>query len=87
MPESETLVVFRILGVLAKARALDHALLLNEIADAAHLGKRHAERYMIVLEQAGAVRAEASPAHPAEYSLTKYGLERLVGASASIPTA
>jgi hypothetical protein len=77
MPESETVVVFRILGVLAKARALDHPLILNEIADAAHLGRRHTERYMTVLEQAGAVRAEASPAHPPEYSLTRYGLERL----------
>jgi DNA-binding IclR family transcriptional regulator len=82
MPESETIVVFRILGVLAKARDLDHALVLDEIADAAHLGRRHAERYMTVLEQAGAVRAEATPAHPPGYSLTRYGLERLVGASA-----
>jgi DNA-binding IclR family transcriptional regulator len=81
MPESETLVVFRILGVLAKARNLDHALVLEEIADAAHLGRQHAERYMTVLERAGAVRAEATTAHPPGYSLTGYGLERLVGAS------
>jgi DNA-binding IclR family transcriptional regulator len=87
MPETETQVVFRILGVLAKARAFDHALVLNEIADAAHLGKGHAERYMTVLEQAGAVRAKATPALPPQYSLTRYGLERLVGASGSIPTA
>jgi DNA-binding IclR family transcriptional regulator len=82
MPESETTVVFRILGVLAKARELDHTLALDEIADAAHLGRRHAEGYMTVLEQAGAVRADTTPAHPAGYILTKYGLERLVGASA-----
>ena len=31
---------------------------------------------------AGAVRAETTPAHPTGYSLTRYGLERLVGASA-----
>ena len=80
MPESETLVVFRILGVLAKARDLDHALALEEIADAAHLGRQHAERYMTVLERAGAVRAEATTAHPPGYSLTGYGLQRLVGA-------
>jgi len=82
MPESETLVVFRILGVLAKARDLDHALVLEEIADAAHLGRRHAESYMTVLEQAGAVRPEASPTRPPGYCLTRYGLERLNGASA-----
>jgi DNA-binding IclR family transcriptional regulator len=80
MPESETLVVFRILGVLAKARDLDHALVIEEIADAAHLGRRHAESYMTVLEQAGAVRPEANPTHPPGYCLTRYGLERLVGA-------
>ena len=80
MPESETVVVFRILGVLAKARDLDHALVLDEIADAAHLGRGHAERYMRVLEQAGAVRAEVTAAHPSGYSLTRYGFERLVGA-------
>jgi DNA-binding IclR family transcriptional regulator len=82
MPESETTIVFRILGVLAKARELDHTLALDEIADAAHLARGHAEGYMTVLEQAGAVRADASPAHPPGYILTKYGLARLVGASA-----
>ena len=82
MPESETVVVFRILGVLAQGRDLD-ALALDEIADAAHLGKRHAERYMTVLEQAGAVRAQANPCRPRAYSLTRYGLGRLVGASAA----
>ena len=82
MPESETTVVFRILGILAKARELEHALALDEIAEAAHLGRRRAVGYMAVLEQAGAVRADATPAHPSGYILTKYGLERLVGASA-----
>ena len=82
MSESETTVVFRILEILARARDLDHALVLDEIAEAAHLGKRHAERYITVLEQAGAVRAEATPARPPGYSLTRYGLGRLVGASA-----
>jgi DNA-binding IclR family transcriptional regulator len=82
MPESETTVVFRILGVLAQARHLNHALVLDEIADAACLGRPNAERYMTVLEKAGAVRAEATPAHPPGYSLTRYGLQRLVGASA-----
>ena len=81
MPESETIVVFRILGALAKARDLDHALVLDEIADAAHLVTRHAERYMTVLEQAGVVRAEASTARLRGYTLTRYGLERLGGAS------
>jgi hypothetical protein len=38
---------------------------------------------MTVLEQAGAVRPEASPTRPPGYCLTRYGLERLVGASAS----
>ena len=82
MPESETLVVFRILEVLAKARDLDHALVLDEIAGAAHLGRRNAESYMTVLEQAGAVRPEASATHPPGYCLTRYGLERLVGSPA-----
>jgi hypothetical protein len=83
MPESETTVVFRILGVLAQARDLDHALVLDEIADAAHLVTRHAEHYMTVLEQAGAVRAEPTHARIRGYTLTRYGLERLVGTPTS----
>jgi DNA-binding IclR family transcriptional regulator len=82
MPESETLVVFRILGVLAKARQLGHALRVTEIADAAHLGRPHAERYMNMLEHARAVRTQVASTHPPEYSLTRYGLERLVGGCA-----
>jgi DNA-binding IclR family transcriptional regulator len=82
MPESETLIVFRILGVLAKARDLGHPLPVEKIADAAHLGRPNAEHYMNVLEHAGAVRAKVTPAQPAEYSLTRYGFERLVRACA-----
>jgi DNA-binding IclR family transcriptional regulator len=82
MPESETLVVFRILGVLAKARDLGHALPVNAIADAAHLGRPNAERYMNMLEHARAVRAKVTPTQPPEYSLTRYGLERLAGGCA-----
>jgi DNA-binding IclR family transcriptional regulator len=81
MPESETSIVFRILGVLANARHLDHALALDEIADATRIGRPHAEHYMTVLEHAGAVRAEANSAHSPGYSLTRYGLQRLVGTS------
>jgi DNA-binding IclR family transcriptional regulator len=79
MPEIETIVVFRILGVLAQARHLDHALVLDEIADAAQLARANAERYMTVLEKAGAVRAEGIPAVHPGYSLTNYGFQRLVG--------
>jgi DNA-binding IscR family transcriptional regulator len=82
MAESETTVVFRTLGVLAQARDLDHALALDEIADATHLVTRHAERYMTELKHAGAVRAEASPTRLRGYTFTRYGLERLVEVSA-----
>jgi DNA-binding IclR family transcriptional regulator len=78
VPESDTVVVFKILGVLAKARELHHALVVDEIANALCLGKPRVERYMTVLQKAGAVRAEAEPSHPPTYSLTRYGLERLV---------
>jgi DNA-binding IclR family transcriptional regulator len=79
MPESETLVVFRILGVLAKARDVGHALPVEEIADAAHLGRPKAEHYMSLLKHARAVRAVVTPTQPRGYSLTRYGLERLIG--------
>jgi DNA-binding IclR family transcriptional regulator len=78
VPQSETTVVFQILGVLAKAGG-HHALVVDEIAEAMHLNKRHVERYMDVLQRAGAVRAEAAPQHSPGYSLTRYGLERLGG--------
>jgi DNA-binding IclR family transcriptional regulator len=77
VPQSETTVVFQILGVLAKAHDVHHALVLDEIADATHLNRRHVERDMDVLQRAGAVRAEAAPPLSPSYSLTRYGLERL----------
>jgi DNA-binding IclR family transcriptional regulator len=80
VPQSETTVVFQILGVLAKARD-HHALVVDEIADAMHLNKHHVERYMEVLQRAGAVRAEATSPRSPCYSLTRYGLKRL-GAAA-----
>jgi DNA-binding IclR family transcriptional regulator len=76
MPESETSVVFRILGVLAAARTPDHALAISEIVDAVHMGERHVERYMAVLQRAGTVRAQAAR-YPTSYTLTDYGLARL----------
>jgi predicted ArsR family transcriptional regulator len=82
VPESETLVVFKILCVLAKARDLDHTLVADEIANELRIGKPRVEHFMIVLQQAGAVRAEAEPSHPPTYSLTRYGLERLAQARA-----
>jgi predicted ArsR family transcriptional regulator len=82
VPESETVVVFKILGVLAKARDVDHPLVADEIADALCLGKRRVEHFMTVLQQVGAVRAEAEPSHPPTYSLTRYGVERFAQACA-----
>lgn len=83
VPQSETTVVFQILGVLARARDVHHALVVDEIADAMHVNRGHVERYMDVLQRAGAVRAEVAPAHSPSYSLTRYGLERLTGAGAA----
>jgi hypothetical protein len=51
---------------------------IEEIADAVHLGKHNAERYMNILEHARAVRAKVTPTQPLTYSLTRYGLGRLV---------
>src|SRR5271167_121718 len=48
----------------------------------AHLGRPIAERYMNMLEYARTVRAEVTPTQPREYSLTRYGLQRLVGGCA-----
>jgi len=87
MPESETLVVFRILDVLAKARDFGRALPVEKIAGAAHLDRSSAERCMNLLKYARAVRAEVTPTRPPEYSLTRYGLERLIGGRAPLPTA
>jgi DNA-binding IclR family transcriptional regulator len=77
MPDSETLVVFRILGILATARDGGRSLPIEQIAEAARLGRPTAARYMNMLELARAVRTKVSPAQPAQYSLTQYGLERL----------
>jgi hypothetical protein len=82
MPESETLVVFRILGVLAKARDVGHALPVETIAHAAQLGRPNAERFMNLLKLAGAVRTEVTPTQAPKYRLTRYGLGRLVGGCA-----
>jgi DNA-binding IclR family transcriptional regulator len=82
MAEDETLVVFRILGVLAKARNLGYALPVDEIANAAHLGRPQAERYVNLLEHAGAIRGEVTSSQRPEYNLTRYGLQRLVGGCA-----
>jgi DNA-binding IscR family transcriptional regulator len=79
MPESETTIVFRVLGVLGKAHDDLHPLVLNEIANAAHLDSDHAQQVITLLELAGAVRTEALPTRPACYCLTRYGRERLVG--------
>ena len=76
MPDSGTVIVFKILGVLAHARHGGHALVLDEIAAALSLGRPRLEQYMAVLQRAGAVRAEAGQL-AAGYSLTRYGLERL----------
>jgi DNA-binding IscR family transcriptional regulator len=77
MPESETSVVFRILAVLAKVHDAEDSLVLNEIANAAHLDTVNAQRVLTVLESAGAVRAETLATRPAGYCLTRYGRERL----------
>jgi DNA-binding IclR family transcriptional regulator len=78
MPDSGTVIVFKILGVLANARHGGHALLVDEIAAALCLGTPRIEQYLTVLQRAGAVRAEASGSSAAAgYSLTRYGLERL----------
>ena len=76
MPDSGTVIVFKILGVLANARNAGHAPALDEIAAALCLGKPRVEQYMAVLQRAGAVRAEAGRSTAAS-SLTRYGLERL----------
>jgi hypothetical protein len=77
MPESETVVVFKILGILSKACAVDHALVLDEIAGEAHLERRQTEHFVRVLEQAGAIRADSAAAIAPGYRLTRYGRERL----------
>ena len=73
MPDSGTVIVFKILGVLA---SVGHPLVLGEIAKAVSLGKPRVEQYMNVLQRAGAVRADAGSSD-ASYTLTRYGMERL----------
>jgi DNA-binding IclR family transcriptional regulator len=77
MPDSGTVIVFKILGVLANARHGGHALFVDEIAAALCLGRPRVEQYLTVLQRAGAVRAEADGAAAASYTLTRYGLERI----------
>jgi DNA-binding IclR family transcriptional regulator len=77
VPESDTAVVFRILGVLGEAREPKQAPVLEEIADTLHLSKLQVEHYMKVLQQVGVVREEAGSRHSSAYSLTSYGLQRL----------
>jgi hypothetical protein len=40
VPESDTAIIFKILGVLGDARDQSQAPVLDEIADTLHLGKR-----------------------------------------------
>ena len=77
MPDSGTVIVFKILGVLANARHGGHAVLVHDIAAALSLDKPRVERYLSMLQRAGAVRAETGLAASAGYSLTPYGLTRL----------
>lgn len=66
--------------MLAQARDVDRAPVLDEIANRLHLGKSKVERYMTVLQRAGAVRVQPRQPDSQVYSLTRYGLERLAGA-------
>ena len=77
MPDSGTVIVFKILGVLANARHGGHALHVDEIATALSLGRPRVEQYMVMLQRAGAVRADAEHTAAASYSLTRYGMARL----------
>jgi DNA-binding IscR family transcriptional regulator len=79
MTDCGTVIVFRILGMLAQARSVGHVLVLDDIANALSLGREPVEQYLAVLQQAGAVRAESGASHAAHYSLTRYGLERVGG--------
>lgn len=77
MPESETLVIFRILGFVARAGVFGRTIPIEQIAEAAHLSRPKAVRYMTLLEHARAVRPNPAPTHSPEYRITAYGLERL----------
>jgi DNA-binding IclR family transcriptional regulator len=85
MPESDTMQVFKILTVLARAGAHDHAVPLDQIAQAARMKDPQAQCYLTVLHNVGVVRAEDSSLHTPQYRLTHYGLERLEVARAGDP--
>jgi hypothetical protein len=77
MPESETLVIFRILGFVASAGVFGRTLPIEQIAEAAHLTIPTAACYMTLLEHARAVQVNPDPTPSPEYGLTAYGFERL----------
>lgn len=77
MPESETVIIFRILGIVAKAGIFGRTVPIEQIAEAAHLSRPIAARYLIMLEHARAVRVNPAATASPEYRLTDYGLERL----------
>jgi DNA-binding IclR family transcriptional regulator len=77
MPESDTLLVFKILAVLARAGAQNHPLALHQIAEAMRMKDQQAQHYLTVLDKVGVVRAEDSSLQSTRYSLTHYGLKRL----------
>jgi DNA-binding IclR family transcriptional regulator len=82
MLESDTVLVFRILGVLARAGAHDHPLPLEQIAEAVRMRDLQARHYLTVLHNVGVVRAEDSSVPTPRYRLSRYGLERLETARA-----
>ena len=82
MPESDTLLVFKILTVLARESACGRALPLEQISGAMQMRDLQAERYLTMLHQFGVVRAEQSAQHPPSYRLTRYGLQRMAAATA-----
>lgn len=77
MPESETVLVFKILAVLARAGTDDHALPLEQIAEAMRMKDLQAQHYLTVLNTVGVVQTEDSSLHSPRYRLTRYGLKRL----------
>jgi hypothetical protein len=77
MPESETLIIFRILEIVATAGIFGRTVPIEQIAETAHLGRPTAARYLALLEHARAVRVNPAPTASPEYRLTAYGLERL----------
>ena len=84
MADCGTVIVFKILDVLAQARTTGHPVMVNEIADALSLSQEPVEQYMAVLQRAGAVRAEAGASLHAGYTLTPYGLGRIGAGRANL---